>query len=204
MEFKKITKIGASLLLSVSFLLAPVSNFVKAEKASIKDVEKYELNNPVKAYYNSINAKDGVHPRSTYKKGEYYIFRKYKGMINITKTPGQAGGWINPKDNKGSKYLSILKDDIEDKKQVGTYDEESGEFIVKVKTFGYMNSKDARNHKNNVRILKPGRYYVYEISDDMINISEERGVAGSWINPNSKEEVKPSIPLTKFKSINNK
>lgn len=35
----------------------------------------------------------------TVRQGNWYIFKQTNGMINVTKTPGQSGYWINPADN---------------------------------------------------------------------------------------------------------
>lgn len=190
MELKKISKIGASFLLSASLLILPLSNVAKAS-------DEYELENSVKAYYNSDNAKEKKNPRSVYKAGKYYIYRTYNGMVNITKTPGIAGGWIDPKDNKSLSANKLLEKLDDSKKAVGTVIKDKQEFNVKVKTFGYMNAKDAKKLKNHVNIIYPGNYYIYETYNGMINITKEKGVAGSWVNPNSKKDVKPSIPVTK-------
>jgi N-acetylmuramoyl-L-alanine amidase CwlA len=61
--------------------------------------ETYILITNVPAYTNSTNAKNGVNSTAVYTQGEYFIFNKAVGMINITKTIGKAGGWINPADN---------------------------------------------------------------------------------------------------------
>jgi N-acetylmuramoyl-L-alanine amidase CwlA len=61
--------------------------------------ETYTLITNVPAYTNSTNAKNGVNSTAVYTSGEYYVFNKSAGMINITKTVGKAGGWINPADN---------------------------------------------------------------------------------------------------------
>lgn len=63
------------------------------------EVEKYTLVTDVPVYTNATNAVNGVNSVKTYTAGEYFVFNKSQGMINITKTEGKAGGWINPKDN---------------------------------------------------------------------------------------------------------
>lgn len=189
MELKKISKIGASILLSASLLILPLSNIAKASIS-------YELENSIKAYYNSNDAKAKRDPRSIYEAGRYYIYRTYDGMINITKTPGVAGGWVDPKDNKSIIANKKLEKLINPNKSVGIINKEKKEFKAQLKTFGYMNAIDAQDHRNHVNIIYPGNYYIYKAYKGMINITKEKGTPGSWINPNSKKEVKPSIPIT--------
>lgn len=64
--------------------------------------ETYKLVTSCKIYMNAANAKNRKSSVGTYGTGTYYVFNKSDGMINITKTKGVAGGWINPNDNKKS------------------------------------------------------------------------------------------------------
>ena len=61
--------------------------------------EKYTLVTDVPVYMSAKDAVSGTNSAKTYSAGEYFVFNKSQDMINITKTEGQAGGWINPKDN---------------------------------------------------------------------------------------------------------
>lgn len=74
------------------------ARFIKMIEAKL-EIEKYTLITEVPVYTNSTNALNGENPVKKYSAGEYYVFNKSQGMINITKTEGRAGGWINPKDN---------------------------------------------------------------------------------------------------------
>lgn len=62
--------------------------------------EKYTLVVPCKIYMNADSAKNKKNSVGTYKAATYYVYNKANGMINITKTKGVAGAWINPSDNK--------------------------------------------------------------------------------------------------------
>lgn len=66
----------------------------------------YKLVKACPIYMNSANAKNNKNSVGTYSAGNYYIFNKSNGMINVTKTKGVAGGWINPSDNKASSSTS--------------------------------------------------------------------------------------------------
>lgn len=61
--------------------------------------DTYELVVACKIYMNSDNAANHKDSVGTYDAGTYYVFNKANGMINVTKTKGTAGGWINPNDN---------------------------------------------------------------------------------------------------------
>ncbi len=72
----------------------------------IKD-KIYTLHTDVKGYMNATNASKRINSVATYTKGTYYIFYESMGMINITKTKGVAGAWINPTDNQEVEYINI-------------------------------------------------------------------------------------------------
>ena len=63
-------------------------------------------------YNNASDAKNNKNSKGYYSKGLYYIFNEADGMINITKTIGVAGAWINPNDNK--KAINLPSDEKED------------------------------------------------------------------------------------------
>lgn len=58
--------------------------------------EKYTLSKSTKIYMNAANAKNQKNSVGSYPAGTYYIYKKSDDMINITKTKGKAGAWINP------------------------------------------------------------------------------------------------------------
>lgn len=63
-------------------------------------VKKYEIIvDKIPVYTNANNAKNHKNSTGTWGKGTYYVFNEAYGMINITKTVGTAGAWINPADN---------------------------------------------------------------------------------------------------------
>lgn len=195
MEVKKLSKIGLSLVLGATLLFQPLAGTASAAGS-------YKLNNSVKAYISSDYARLGKNARKNYEAGKYYIYKKHNGMINITRVAGHPGAWINPADNKvkaGEKAVVKVKRPVEVKKSVGTVNPLDNKFSVKVKTFGYVNAKDAKAGVNNKTIVFPRDYYIYKTYNGMINVTKVKGVPGSWINPNTTKVVKPSIPVTSSK-----
>lgn len=74
----------------------PYITYVKEEEK----VEQYTIIvDKIPVYTNSTNAKNNKNSVGSWSKGTYYVFNKYASMINITKTKGVAGAWINPNDN---------------------------------------------------------------------------------------------------------
>lgn len=83
----------------------PTKTTDKAGKTttSVKPVTggTYVVKKDVPAYYTSDDAKARRDKRGTVKKGTYYIYNIWNGMINVTNKKGAMGSWINPNDNAG-------------------------------------------------------------------------------------------------------
>lgn len=84
--------------------------------------ETYKLVTSCKIYMNAANAKNRKSSVGTYSAGTYYVFNKSDGMINITKTKGVAGGWINPNDNKTASSSASTSSGSYYKKYTGSTD----------------------------------------------------------------------------------
>ncbi len=72
------------------------SSTSKPSSSASSSSEKYTLAKSTKVYTNASDAKNNKNAAGTYSAGTYYVYKKSDGMINITKTKGKAGGWINP------------------------------------------------------------------------------------------------------------
>lgn len=55
-----------------------------------------QIKEPTDVYMTSANAFNQVSPVGTYEPGVYYEYKTYNDMINISKTEGKPGAWINP------------------------------------------------------------------------------------------------------------
>lgn len=60
--------------------------------------EKFTLNSPAKVYTTALEAKNKTNPSSVYQPGEYFIYKCYDNIANITRSPSSPGGWIDPKN----------------------------------------------------------------------------------------------------------
>lgn len=58
-----------------------------------------------------------------------------------------------------------------------------GTYVVKVDVGAYYTSDNARSHKNRLGTVKKGTYWIYNIYNGMINVTNQKGAMGSWINP---------------------
>ena len=72
------------------------SSTSKPSSSTSTSSEKYTLSKSTKIYMNAANAKSQKNSIGSYAAGTYYVYKKSDGMINITKTKGKAGAWINP------------------------------------------------------------------------------------------------------------
>ena len=73
--------------------------FSSLNMKDIKAAESYKLHNDVNTYYSAYDAKNKTNAVKKYGKGNYYIYKNYDGMVNISTVENQAGAWINPKEN---------------------------------------------------------------------------------------------------------
>ncbi len=142
--------------------------------SNISSTEKYALYCKVPSYTTAANAiaGDSSVTKATLNAGEYYIYRNYQGMLNLTKTVGVPGGWINPKDNIKAAAPSAST----------TISEEKYEVLTEINK--YSTAQDATNRTNAVKTkLAAGVYYIYKKSGKVLNVSKTVGTVGSWINP---------------------
>lgn len=95
---------------------------VSKPSTSTSSGETYKLVTSCKIYMNAANAKNRKSSVGTYSAGTYYVFNKSDGMINITKTKGVAGGWINPNDNKTASSSASTSSGSYYKKYTGNTD----------------------------------------------------------------------------------
>lgn len=61
--------------------------------------KQYTLKVEVKGYATALDASRKVNVKTKVPAGSYYVFNEYKGMVNVTRTFGVPGSWINPEDN---------------------------------------------------------------------------------------------------------
>lgn len=69
----------------------------------------YEVVKEIKGYSTAADALAGVNAKTTLKVGTYYEYKSYNGAINISKTSGVAGSWINPADNVKEEVKEAIK-----------------------------------------------------------------------------------------------
>lgn len=137
----------------------------------------YKLHNNVSTYTTADNAANKVNSTGTYTAGDYFIYKEYNGMLNISKTEGQVGAWINPSENN------------EPTPEV----QKSYTLVKQVPTYG--NAVDASSKTNSISTYQPGIYYIYKEYNGMLNISKTAGQAGAWINPSDNVEDSNTDPI---------
>lgn len=62
----------------------------------------FNVSIPVKGYSDANDAANHINwdGKTMVQPGDYHIFNEYKGMVNVSKTLGAAGDWINPEDEQ--------------------------------------------------------------------------------------------------------
>lgn len=168
---------------------------------------KFVLNESVAGYYDSYSAKDQIDTPFIVEKGEYHVFSRYNGMINITKDEGEPGYWINPtgikqevKFEENSNVYIQTKDlvlkpllvELDEERNVTklTLDKEiKSEINLENDTEGYLSASEAKEQNNPINIVYKGKYFVYKALEGMLNVSKSTNSPGAWINPSAGKLV---------------
>lgn len=72
---------------------------LKPKSTSIPITKKYTVVTDINGYRTADDAKNRRNQASRVFAGEYFVYREYGGMVNVTKVSGSPGSWINPNDN---------------------------------------------------------------------------------------------------------
>ena len=67
---------------------------VDVDLSNLRAGDKITTTKDLKGYTNAENAMKGVKATCTYGADTYFVFRVYKGAVNITKKKGVAGAWV--------------------------------------------------------------------------------------------------------------
>lgn len=83
-----------------------LSLFTKSNKQEMQTIQHkqttYKVVTDLGAYLTADDARKGRNKKGTITTGTYYIFNESAGMINLTRSNGKPGSWINPAHNKRS------------------------------------------------------------------------------------------------------
>jgi len=148
---------------------------------TVKIGDKYTLKKSTPGYYTAADALVGRDARVTVQAGEYWVHNIANGMINITKTKGQPGSWINPGTSAGSTTSNSTT--TTQTAVIG------GKYTLKKNTPGFYTAADAKAGKNQRVTVLAGEYTVFNIANGMINITKSKGQPGSWINPETSNST---------------
>ena len=161
------------LLLSLAFIFIINTSVLFAS-------DKINIPKSVTIYYTAADAKNRTNSKGTWSAGDYYVFTRYDGMINISNSSSQPGAWINPNDFKsGSIEITPDVPILTIESTINRY----SSFVVYSDMKGYRSASDAYNSNSPVTTLSSGIYYVLSASNNMIEISKTKSNTGYWINP---------------------
>lgn len=92
---------------SVEKIVTKVEIPVVKENTSTTKVEsgKYKLDGSKAGYITAEYAKGGRNASTTLAAGEYYIYKSFEGMLNLSKQKNVPGAWINPNSGDSSSKL---------------------------------------------------------------------------------------------------
>ncbi|MDO4814575.1 MAG: hypothetical protein Q3988_05700 [Gemella sp.] len=171
-------------IMTLSVLATPFAVEAALETNTAQAANTYTINQNVKTYANAANAAKSANSKSTYGQGTYHIYKQANGMINISKTPGKAGAWINPAENKAvvTKAATNINQTTNQVAQ-STQKPTANQYALNTSVKTYTNASSAASQTNARSTYAKGNYYVYKTANGMMNISRTQGKAGAWINP---------------------
>jgi len=141
----------------------------------IKIGDPYPLKTNTTGYYTAADAAANRDWRVNVQAGEYWVFNVANGMLNITKTKGYPGSWINPETATGT--TPAAPSTPTQPTVIG------GKYTLKNNTPGFYTASDAKENRNQRVTVLAGDYTIFNIINGMINITKIVGKPGSWINP---------------------
>lgn len=62
------------------------------------NVNKFTLASPANVYNTALDAKNKTNPTSVYQPGEYFVYKCFDGIANISRAQDSPGGWVDPKN----------------------------------------------------------------------------------------------------------
>lgn len=166
----------------------------------------YTLNTNVKTYVTAANAAAKTNAKGTYSKGVYYVYNTNRGMLNVSRSKGSAGAWINPSDNQvttkpttpqaanqtpkmptpAPKTENVKPNSTANQaaKPLETSSLVGRQFSIASDVKIYTTANDAVAGRNAKGIYGKGNYYIYkhDARTSMVNISKVKGRAGAWAN----------------------
>lgn len=161
-------------------------NKTLSSKIETINVDKINLDTKLDGYMNADDANNSENSVTIVEPGSYYIYRSYNGMVNVTMIKDEPGAWINPKNVKFENNHSKTAVKSE-KVKYENVENQKGDYTLRENTKSYSSLSDAKTQTNSIESLEKGRYYIFELSDGMINLSKNENDSGVWINP--KENV---------------
>lgn len=72
-----------------------VQHFIDKKKPKPIAHKEYEIYAAIPGYYTAADALKGTDKRVALDPGMYYVYKEVEGSINVTKTPGEPGAWID-------------------------------------------------------------------------------------------------------------
>lgn len=181
-------KINKKILLSLSVLATPfvVENLSKENIASAN--AQYNLTQNVRVYETAQNAEKQTNTSRTYATGTYYVYKEHNGMLNISKTQGKPGSWINPANNKivaPAITQTSPAQSVQKEQSVSSVSQtaKNNQYILNNDVKVYNTAISAKTQNGSKSTYKSGSYFIYKEFDGMLNISVVAGRAGGWINP---------------------
>ena len=160
----------------------------------VVEEKKYEVVVPLKGYYTAADAVSGKNPKRTVEVGSYYIYNETSEAVNVTKTKGVPGAWINKSLNKKEETKPVEPVTPDTSNPIGK------DVVVNGRLYGTSAGanpgKTVSNLKTKVTRYQKGAKYPYNFTGDI------GWAAESSVKFTTNESVTPApdpTPSTVFK-----
>lgn len=157
-------------------------------------VKTYEVVVPLKGYYTAADAVAGKNAKRTVEVGTYYVYNETSEAVNVTKTAGVPGAWINKSLNKKEETKPVEPSKPDTSNPIGK------DVVVNGRLYGTSAGanpgKTVSNLKTKVTRYQKGAKYPYNFTGDI------GWAAESSVKFTTNESVTPApdpTPSTGFK-----
>ena len=155
----------------------------------VVEEKKYEVVVPLKGYYTAADAVAGKNAKRTVEVGTYYVYNETSEAVNVTKTAGVPGAWINKSLNKKEETKPVEPSKPDTSNPIGK------DVIVNGRLYGTSAGanpgKTVSNLKTKVTRYQKGAKYPYNFTGD-IGWASESSVKFIDFTPTPEPEPKPT------------
>ncbi|MEC1154047.1 glucosaminidase domain-containing protein [Cytobacillus horneckiae] len=133
-----------------------------------RQTESYLLHNHTPGYLTAADAKNNKNATGTVESGEYYIYKKNSGMLNLSSKAYAPGSWINPNFKGTSEIVHIVKAGDTLTKIAATHQTT----VKKLQQLNKIKDVNVLSIGQKLIVAKESQYYTVKSGDTVSNIAK--------------------------------